>query len=84
MEYKGKLYGKNGTEIFPLMMHSDDVDMLEMKVMMCQGVIEHLAAWFEGATLEPIKIKRLVERIRHNTSVIAPDNDKTQPKEIND
>lgn len=70
MEYKGKLYGKNGAEIVPLMMHSDDVDMLEIKVMICRDIIEHLAAWFEGATLDSIKLKGMVRTVqsesRHN------------------
>ena len=76
MEYKGKLYGKNGAQIVPLMRHSDDVDLLEIKVMMCRDIIEHLAAWFEGATLDPIKLKGMVGTVqsefRHNANVDAP------------
>lgn len=64
MNYKGRLYGKNGSEIIPLMMDSDDVDLLEIKVMMCREIIEHLAAWFEGATLDPIKLKGMVGTVQ--------------------
>jgi len=64
MDYHGKLYGKNGSEIIPLMMHSDDVDLLEVKVMMCQDIVDHLAAWLEGATLDPIKLKGMIGTVQ--------------------
>lgn len=42
------------------MMHSDEVDLLELKVATCRDIIAHLAAWFDGATLDPIMLKGMV------------------------
>jgi hypothetical protein len=64
VNYNGRLYGKNGTEFFPLVLNSSDVDLLELKVETCSCILNHLDAWFNGATLDPIKLKGMVGVIK--------------------
>ena len=60
MEYKGKLYGKIGNELIPLISTTDDVELLELKTQACSDILEHLDGWFNGKTLDPIRLKGLV------------------------
>lgn len=44
------------------------LEMIEIKVAMCRDIIAHLAAWFEGATLDPIRLKGMVATVQSESS----------------
>jgi len=68
MDYKGEMFGKIGSEMIPLGMHSDDLALLEIKAALCGEIVEHLAAWFDGATLDPIRLKGMVGTVQSEFS----------------
>ena len=64
MDYKGELFGKHGDETIPLGIHTDDLALLRIKAALCGEIVEHLAAWFDGATLDPIRLKGMVGTVQ--------------------